>query len=131
MAHSLSRAITLHALHVPSLGQTLVSLECINHRGNVEFKLSKTGIPTLTKDEETWADLKTTQNGLFLLFGHIVMPGSEDASEVKGQALSVGRDWYLHLGHQGLTMMNVISSQGLTPKLSTSESTKIVNCEIC
>ena len=46
--------IRLHALHVPSLGQTLVSLGCINRRGSVEFKLCKTGIPTLTKDNETW-----------------------------------------------------------------------------
>ena len=124
--------IRLHALHVPSLGQTLVSLGCINRRGGVEFKLSKTGIPTLTKDDETWADLKTTQNGLFLLSGHIVMPGSEDEfGAEKGQALSVGRDWHLRLGHPGLTMMNVMSSQGLIPKLNSSESTEIANCEIC
>ena len=40
----------LHALHVPTLGQTLVSLGCINRRGGVVFDLSKVGVPTLTKD---------------------------------------------------------------------------------
>lgn len=33
-------SIRLHALHVPSLGQTLVSLGCINRHGGVIFNLS-------------------------------------------------------------------------------------------
>ena len=63
--------VQFHALHVPSLGQTLLSLNCINKRGGVEFQLSKNGTPTLTQDGKTWADLKKTKNGLILLSGHI------------------------------------------------------------
>ena len=129
MEHTIVR---LHALHVPTLGQTLVSLSCINRRGEVEFNLSKTGIPTLTKNNMTWADLKTTKNGLFLLSGHVVMPGGVvTESGMKGKALSAGRDWHLRLGHPGLTMMNEMSAKGLIPKLTSSESSEIGKCEVC
>ena len=36
--------------------------------------MSEGGVPTLTKDGHTWADLKTTGNGVFLLSNHVVMP---------------------------------------------------------
>ena len=124
--------IRLHALHVPTLGQTLVSLGCINRRGGVEFNLSKNGTPTLTLDGNTWADLKKTQNGLFLLSGHIVMPEKGVVcNDNSAKALTVGQDWHLRLGHPGLPMMHAMSSKGLIPKLSYPESFEISKCEIC
>ena len=124
--------VRLHALHVPTLGQTLVSLSCINRRGGIAFQLSKNGTPTLTKDDKPWADIKSTRNGLLLLSGHIVMPGMvKHAVEQNGKALTVGTDWHLRLGHPGLTMMHAMSSKGLIPKLTTSESTVIATCEVC
>lgn len=124
--------VRLHALHVPSLGQTLVSLACINRRGGVEFQLSKIGVPTLTKDGQTWADLSTTKNGLFLLSGSIVMPDLvKSRSESVGHALSVGQDWHLRLGHPGLTMMKEMSSKGLIPVLTSSECEEVQTCEVC
>ena len=45
--------------------------------------------------------------------------------EVGGKALSVGQDWQLRLGHPGLTMMNVMPSKRLVPKLTGSESAEI------
>ena len=35
--------VLLNALHVPSLGQHLVSLDCLNKRGGVGFQLSERG----------------------------------------------------------------------------------------
>ena len=85
--------VRLHALHVPSLGQSLVSLGCVNRKGGVEFNLSKNGNLTLTLDGNTWADLKKTQNGLFLLSGHIVMPEKGVACDnTSAKALTVGQD---------------------------------------
>ena len=48
-----------------------------------------------------------------------------------GSDLSVGQDWHLRLGHPGLTMMNAMSSEGLIPKLTGSESAEIAKCEVC
>ena len=67
--------LRLHALHVHTIGETLVGLGRNNRCGRVVFNLSKARVPTLTKDGHTWADLKTTQNGLFLLCGLIVLHG--------------------------------------------------------
>ena len=44
--------VRLHALHVPSLGQTLVSLSCLNRKGQIEFHLSKHGSATLIKNDK-------------------------------------------------------------------------------
>ena len=63
--------IRFHKFHIPTLGQTLVSLGCINRRGGVEFKLSKNGIPTL--EEKKMGTPEITQNGFILLSGHVVM----------------------------------------------------------
>lgn len=127
--------VRLHALHVPTLGQTLLSLNCLNKRGQVEFNLSKNGTPTLTQDGKTWADLKTTRNGLIMLSGHVVMPKKKvswsDEVPVMGKALSAGRDWHLRLGHPSLTMMNAMSTKGLIPKLTSSESEEVITCQIC
>ena len=104
--------VRLHALHVLSLGQTLVSLGCINRRGGVEFNLSKNGTPTLTMDGNTWADLKKTLNGLFLLSGHIVMPEKGVAcDDTSAKALTIGQDCHLRLGHPGLPIMHAMSSK--------------------
>ena len=86
--------VRIHALHVPSLGQTLVSLGCINRRGGVAFNLSKAGVPTLTRNNKPWADLKTTSNGLLILSGRIVMPGqsTQRVNDDGGHALSAGTD---------------------------------------
>ena len=67
-----SLIVRLHALHVPSLGHTLVSLGCIKKRGKVTFQLSKDGTPTLTQHDRPWAAVVATRNGLLLLSGHIV-----------------------------------------------------------
>ena len=127
--------VRLHALHVPTLGQTLLSLNCLNKRGQVEFNLSKNGTPTLTQDGKTWADLKSTRNGLIMLSGHVVMPKNKvslsDEVQVMGKALSAGRDWHLRLGHPSLTMMNAMSTKGLIPKLTSSESEEVITCQIC
>ena len=124
--------VRLHALHVPTLGQTLVSLSCINRRGQVEFHLSKNGTPTLVKNDKPWADIKSTQNGLLLFSGHIVMPGLVGGDIAPhGMALTAGTDWHLRLGHPGLTMMHAMSSKGLIPKLTKRETTTIAACEVC
>ena len=134
LLHQGMEAITvrLHALHVPSLGQTLVSLSCINRKGNIEFHLSKNGTPTLIKDDKPWADIKTAQNGLLLLSGHIVIPGMVGADVAShGMALTAGTDWHLRLGHPGLTMMHAMSSKGLIPNLTKDDTKTIANCEVC
>ena len=58
------------------------------------FNLSKARVPTHIKDGHTSAYLKTTQNGLFLVFNRVVLPGEEpDVNNVaENQALSVGMD---------------------------------------
>ena len=127
-----SLTVRLQALHVPSLGQTLVSLGCINKRGKVAFQLSKDGTPTLTQHDRPWADVKATRNGLLLLSGHIVLPGMEGCDVAPhGQALSVGCNWHLRLGHPGLTVMETMIAQGMIPSLTKEERSKVANCEIC
>lgn len=123
----------IHALHVPSLNQTLISLGCINRRGKVAFNLSKAGVPTLTRNDKPWADLKTTSNGLLILSGRIVMPGpsTQPVNDDGGHAFSAGTDWHLRLGHPGLTMMRAMSGKGLIPSLTTSEIAAVQSCEVC
>ena len=122
----------LHALHVPSLGQTLVSLGCINKRSKVAFTLSKNGTPTLTQHDKPWADVVATRNGLLLLSGHIVLPDMEGCDVAQhGQALSVGCNWHLRLGHPGLTVMESMIADGMIPSLTKDERSKVANCEIC
>ena len=98
----------------------------------MEFHLSKNGTPTLVKNDKPWADIKSTQNGLLLLSGHIVMPGLVGGDIAPhGMALPAGTDWHLRLGHPGLTMMHAMSSKGLIPKLTKGETTTIAACEVC
>ena len=124
--------VRLHALHVPSLGQTLVSLTSINRKGQIEFHLSKNGTPTLLKNDVPCADVRTTQNGLLLLSGHISIPGKVGGDIAPhGMALTVGTDWHLRLGHPGLTMMHAMSKKGLIPPLTKGETTTIAKCEVC
>ena len=127
--------VALQALHVPTLGQTLISLGCINKRGGVEFHLSKNGIPTLTQHNQPWVDAKSTANGLLLLSGRVVMPdvstGATPKSVIIHQALSVGIDWHLRLKQPGLTMMNALYSKSLIPKLTPVESADVSGCQIC
>ena len=124
--------VRLKALHVPSLGQTLVSLSRINKRGQVAFTLSKNGTPTLTQHDRPWADVTTTRNGILLLSGHIVMPGMEGGDiAAHGQALSVDANWHLRLGHPGLSVMEAMAARDMIPSLTKSEKSTVVNCEIC
>lgn len=127
-----SITVRLQALHVPSLQQTLISLGCINKRGQVAFQLSKNGTPTLTQHEQPWADVTATKNGLLLLSGHVVMPSMEGCDVAShGQVLTVGTDWHLRLGHPGLTMMEAMSAKSMIPHLTKEERSKVANCEIC
>ena len=64
--------IPLRALHVPSLGQTLVSMTCLNIRGKIGFNLSEEGVPSLTKSGARWADIRRTSNGLLRFPGSIL-----------------------------------------------------------
>lgn len=127
--------VTLHALHVPTLGQTLINLGCINKQGSVEFHLSKIGVPTLTQHDQSWADVKSTANGLLLHSGGAVMPdvsaGAKPAVKIIHQALTVGIDWHLKLGHSCLIMMNALSSKGLIPKLTPVETVDVSCCQNC
>ena len=125
-----STIVEIHALHVPSLGQNLISLGCINKRGGVEFSLSKNGVPTLTREGKLWSDVKKTHNGLIVLSGHVLPPALCDGV-VKGQALTVGMGWHLRMGHPGIPMMLELSSQGKIPKLMNAELDEVRSCEIC
>ena len=123
--------LRLHVLHVPTFEQTLVSLGCINRRGGAVFNLNKAGVPTLTKAGHTSADLKTTQNGIFLVFGPVVSPGEEsDVKDVaENQALSVGMD--PRLGHLGLTLMNSMPRKGMISRLMSDETDVVSKREVC
>ena len=127
-----SVTVRLHALHVPTLGQTLISLGCINTRGKVSFNLSENGLPTLTQHSRPWADVVAIRHGLFMMSGHVVLPRMEGCDVAPhGQALFVGCDWHLRLGHPGLTVMETMIAQGMIPSLTKDERSKIANFEIC
>ena len=98
----------------------------------VPFNLNENGLPTLTHNSRPWADVVAVRNGLFMLSGHVVLPGMEGYDVAPhGQALSVGCDWHLRLGHPGLTVMETMIAQGMIPSLTKDERSKIANCEIC
>ena len=48
-----------------------------------------------------------------------------------GQALTVGTDWHLRLGHPGFTVMEAVSAKSMIPSLTKDERSKVANCEIC
>ena len=48
-----------------------------------------------------------------------------------GQALSVGCNWHLRLGHPGLTVMETMIAPDMIPSLTKNERSKVANCEIC
>ena len=63
------------------------------------FILSENGLPTLTQNSRPWADVVAVRTGLFMLFGHVVLPRMEGCDVAPhGQALFVGYDWHLRLG---------------------------------
>ena len=119
----------IHALHVPSLGQHLISLGAINMKHAVEFNLSKNGVPTLTCEGMTWSDVKKTHNGLMLLSGHVLPPAHCDVAP-NGQALTTGMDWHLRMGHPGIPMMQELSIKGKIPRLMSADLVEIKSCEI-
>ena len=125
-----STIVKIQALHVPSLGQHLISLGCINETSGVEFYLSKNGVPTLTREGKTWSDVKKTHNGLMLLSGHVLPPALCDVA-LKGQALTVGMDWHLRMGHPGIPMMHELSTKGKIPRLISADLEEVKSCEIC
>ena len=87
---------------------------------------------TLTQHDRPWADVVATRNGLLLLSGHIVLPGMEGCDVAPhGQALFVGCNWHLRLGHPSLTVMETMIAQGMIPSLTKDERSKVANCEIC
>lgn len=127
---SQSTKVAIHALHVPSLGQHLISLSCINKRGGVSFSLNEHGVPALNYQGHTWADVNTTANGLLVLSGHVLRPANSDAC-LHRQALSAGMSWHLRLGHPGLPVMKSLSAKGILPKLAASEIAEVQGCEVC
>ena len=56
--------LQLNALHVPSLGQQLVSMDCLNTRGGVGFQLSERGVPSLSRHGRKWVDVTRHVSGL-------------------------------------------------------------------
>ena len=134
LLHNGMETTTVHlcALHVPSLGQTLLSLGCLNKRGGVAFNLSEAGVPTLTREGKPWAEVKSTSNSLLILSCRIVMPGqsTQRADDDSGHALSTGTNWHLRLGHPNLTVMKAMSDKGSIPALTISESAEVQKCEV-
>ena len=125
-----STHVKIQALHVPSLGQHLISLGGINEKHGVEFNLSKNGVPTLTREGNTWSDVKKTHNGLMLLSGHVLPPAHCDVA-LNGQALTAGMDSHLRMGHPGIPMMQELSIKGKTPRLINADLEEVWSCEIC
>ena len=69
---SLETKVRLQALHLPSLGQKVVSLTCLNDREGVGFRLSEWRVPSLTRKGARWEDIRRTSHALLLLPGRVV-----------------------------------------------------------
>ena len=120
-----ARTVRLQVLHVPSLGERLVSMDCLNKRGGVAFHLSEKGVPMLTKGGGNWVDVKRASNGLLLMPGKVLPPAHPRVN------LSVGMSMHQKLGHPGLTLMQVLAGNGTISALSEAEVREIRECEVC
>ena len=59
----------------------------------------------------------------------MVRPFVNDDAEF--EALSVGMDWHLRLGHPGLPIMHAMSGKGMIPRVYSAESEVVSECEVC
>ena len=66
------RQVHLQALHVPSIGQNLVSMICLNDRARIGFTLSENGVPSLFWRGQKFADVKRHECGLLVMPGRVV-----------------------------------------------------------
>ena len=107
--------VNLQALHVPSLNTTLVSVIRLNESGDIEFKLGKGGVPSLTRDGVKWADVHRHRSGLILLFGHVITLPNRQSQRAN---LSTGMLWHNRLGHPGNQLMQELAARGDIHRLS-------------
>lgn len=122
--------VRIHALHVPTLKQHLISMLCLNKRGDVDFILSSKDGPSLMHDGEIWCDVRKSGNGLLILSACILSPSRYNPIH-DGKAFSVCMDWHLRLGHPGLSTMQLMSSKGIIPTLHADDVAEIKSCEVC
>ena len=108
---------------MPSLGQTLVSVNKLN-KG---FNLSESGVPSLSLGGEKWADVMKTSSGLLVLSVVYLLPTT--SKPLVALTTSTSMLWHIRLGHPGLHAMSDMSRSGDIPRLTVEEVEQVKNCQ--